>query len=105
MTLYVSSSPIADRDQNYSAHAADACWTADGHTMQLAPANIHTQIAAGSALNTTTGFTIPTNNGNIGYSTQIILGGGGANPVNYTITGTWASNPQTDTIQAAGAGT
>lgn len=73
-------------------------------TLVLATAGalLHDQVAAGAALNVTTGFTLQLP----ARTCQILLGVGGANPVTYTITGIGMDGKvQTDTIVATGAGT
>jgi hypothetical protein len=71
--------------------------------VSLTATNYLAQIAAGSAINSTGPFTAfsPTR------LPQIVLGGGGANPVVYTITGTSIDTGAviTDTVTATGPGT
>ena len=79
-----------------------------GFPVTLSAQNYHAQMAAGGALDVTTAFTqynqstqAPTRR------PQIVLGGGGANPVLYTLYGTsiFDDSAISEVITAAGAGT
>jgi len=69
-------------------HDATSPFTKGAHRIQLTPGNVHAQIAAGAALNVSSGFTLfPPMNGGVGYSLRVVLGGGAANPILFTIDG------------------
>lgn len=57
-----------------------------GHRMAMTPTAVHDQIAAGAALDVSTGFQFPPNNGRVGYSLLLTLGAG-AVPCTITVTG------------------
>jgi hypothetical protein len=90
----------ADRAANPLAHDATAPHTVDGGAITLTPTNIHAQIAAGAAVNETSGFTMPAH----GTTVQIILGAGGV-ATTYVVTGTWQGSTVTESIVASAAGT
>jgi hypothetical protein len=48
---------------------------------------------------------MPTTNGNVGYTVLVTLGTSGANPVVYTVTGTYCGQDVTEEITATGEGT
>lgn len=87
-----------DGDTNDTALVFDAVFPAP----LAAGTAMHAQVAAGAALNVTTGFTNPLPS----RTARIVLGVGGANPVVYTIDGVGMDGRSTtDTINATGAGT